>query len=221
LDKLEPVLESAGIVLDLYFKPINEEEQQAEQEQEQPQQLSDENPSRLLIELGEDAPDANEWELISSEAINGVPLEDSKLQLAALPSTPKNKSEQDNALFKIRYVYAGNPRGQRQVCKDRIRAGKVYRKEEIDAASSKVIQKGMGPRGSNTYDIFLYKGGVNCNHFWQRQIYLRKNNKKISVNQAQKMILELDPSDRADVRLPKNDPKVAQAASAANNFWKL
>jgi len=226
LDKLEPVLESAGIVLDLYFKPINEEEQQAEQEQEQPQQLSDENPSRLLIDLGEDAPDANEWELISSEAINGVPLEDSKLQLAALPSTPKNKSEQDNALFKIRYIYAGRKKGDakspmRQFCQDMIRAGKVYRKEDIDAASSKVIQKGMGPGGSNTYDIFLYKGGVNCNHFFQRQIYLRKNNKKISVNQAQKMILELDPSDRADVRLPKNDPKVAQAASAANNFWKL
>ena len=221
LDKLEPVLESAGIVLDLYFKPINEEEQQAEQEQEQPQQLSDQNPSRLLIELGEDAPDANEWELISSEAINGVPLADSKLQLAALPSTPKNKSEQDNALFKIRYVYAGNPRGQRQFCKDMIAANKVYRKEDIDAAENKVIQKKMGPGGTNKYSVWLYKGGVNCNHFWQRQIYLRKNNKKISVNQAQKMILELDPSDRADVRLPKNDPKVAQAASASNNFWKL
>jgi len=141
------------------------------------------------------------------------------LQLAALPSTPKNKSEQDNALFKIRYVYAGNPKGERQFCKDMIRANKVYRKEDIDAASSKVIQKGMGPRGSDTYDIFLYKGGKRCKHFWQRQIYLRRNNKRISVNDAQRRILELDPSDRKDVRLPKNDPKVAQAASAANNFW--
>ena len=64
--------------------------------------------------------------------------------------------------------------------------------------------------GSNTYNIFLYKGGANCKHYFQRVIYLKKGNKKISVNQARKMILELEPEDRKDAKWKKNDPKVSK-----------
>lgn len=220
---LDPVLEASGVVLDLYFKPINEDEQEQESEDPQPTELkkNDEpNPSSILIDLGEDEPDPNEWDLISGEILNGKPLQDAELNLAALPSSPRRGSEQDNELFKVRYVYRGSTPGQRGFCRDMMAAGKVYRKEDIDAASNKVVQAGMGKGGSDTYDIFLYKGGVNCQHFWQRQIYLRRNNKKISVNEAQRRILELEPSDRKDVRLPKNPKEVAQIASASNNYWK-
>jgi hypothetical protein len=79
----------------------------------------------------------------------------------------------------------------------------------------------MGPNGANTYDIFLYKGGVNCQHFWQRQIYLKRNNKKISVNEARRRILEIDPSDRADFRLPVNNKKVAQQPNDMKNGGRL
>lgn len=208
LDFVEPVLQAAGVNLHLYFKPINEEEQKEETVTELSE--TEPNPSQFLIDLGEDEPNEDEWELITEEVINGRPLQDAALQLAALPSTPKTKSEQDNELFKIRYVYAGNPKGQRQFCKDMLAAKKVYRKEDIDAASKKVIQKNMGPRGSDTYDVWLWKGGVNCKHFWERRVYLRKNNKRISVNQARRRILDLDPSDRAEFRLPENDKKVAK-----------
>ena len=73
----------------------------------------------------------------------------------------------------------------------------------------------------NLIYLFLYKGGVNCKHFWQRKVYLRKNNKRISVNEARRMILELDPKERPEARLKVNPKEVAQIASPSNNHWKL
>jgi hypothetical protein len=65
------------------------------------------------------------------------------------------------------------------------------------------------------YDIFLYAGGVNCHHRWERRIYkkIRKTNgeplggnamqnvKPVSVNEAR----------RQGFTPPKNDPDVAIA----------
>jgi hypothetical protein len=90
-----------------------------------------------------------------------------------------------------------------------IKADKVYRKEDIELAGSKVVNKGFGPNGTDTYNIWLYHGGVNCKHFWMRKIYLRKNNKSISVNEARKMILDLEPSERAGAKWEENDKRVA------------
>ena len=91
----------------------------------------------------------------------------------------KDNSEQDTSLFKVRYKYAGNPKPQREFCQKIMKANKVYRKEDIDAAGDKVVNKGFGPRGADTYNIWLFKGGVSCRHVWQRVIYLRKGNNKI------------------------------------------
>jgi len=76
-----------------------------------------------------------------------------------------------------------------------IKAGRVYRKEDIIAAGDRVVNPGFGPNGSNTNSIWFYKGGARCFHFWKRQTYLRKNNKKISVNQAKKLIREAGVRD--------------------------
>jgi hypothetical protein len=173
--------------------------------------------SKFLIDLGEVMSD--DWELISEERINGVPVE---INLASpIDNSPNNASEEDNGLFKVRYVYKGASSPERQFCKDVLNAKLVYRKEDIDKASQSVVQAGMGPNGTNTYNIFLYKGGVNCQHFWQRQIYLRRNNKKISVNEARRRILEIEPSDRADFRLPVNPTKVAQPPNDMKNGGRL
>jgi len=186
---------------------------------DKPTTLSEQEPdgSSFLIGLGEVMGD--EWELISEEAIRGIPVD---INLASpIANSPSNKSDQDNELFKVRFVYKGNPNPQREFCKAMMSAKLVYRKEDIDAASEKVIQAGMGANGSNTYNIFLYKGGVRCKHFWERRVYLRRNNERISVNEARRRILALDPSDRADFRLPEYANKVASIASQSNNFWKL
>jgi hypothetical protein len=48
---------------------------------------------------------------------------------------------------------------------------KIYRKEDILQMGSRAVNPGWGPRGANTYSIWLYKGGGNCHHYWLRQIY--------------------------------------------------
>jgi hypothetical protein len=115
-------------------------------------------------------------------------------------------------LFKIRYQYApkSNSDNSREFCVKMVKADKVYRKEDIEFAGQKVVNKGFGPNGTDRYSIWLYKGGARCHHFWMRKIYLRRNNKSISVNEAKKMILDLEPSDRKENRLPENNFKVAQ-----------
>ena len=66
-----------------------------------------------------------------------------------------------------------------------------------------------GAKGADKYSIWLFHGGQNCHHYWERVIYLRKNNGKLSVNQARKMILELEPELRDKARWVTNDPRVA------------
>jgi len=221
IDSITPFLQEQGINLDLYFEALNKKEEQEEM-MDAPVEtttLSEQEPdgSAFLIGLGEVIGD--EWELISEEAIRGIPVD---INLASpIANSPATKSDQDNELFKVRFVYKGNPNPQREFCKAMMSAKLVYRKEDIDDASEKVIQAGMGANGSNTYNIFLYKGGVRCKHFWERRVYLRRNNERISVNEARRRILALDPSDRADFRLPEYANKVASIASQSNNFWKL
>lgn len=184
-----------------------------------------------LIELGEEV-DNEEWEIVLENDLEGIPENiDAKLNLSAsimlgdlemardFASFWKDKSEQDTSLFKVRYKYAGNPKPQREFCQKVMKANKVYRKEDIDAAGDKVVNPGLGAKGADKYSIWLFKGGKRCAHVWQRVIYLRKGNNKISVNQARKMILELEPELRDKARWVENDPRVAQAAAPENNYW--
>ena len=54
-----------------------------------------------------------------------------------------------------------------------------------------------------------------------RKIYLRKGNNSLSVNEARKMILALDPKDRKDAKWEENPKEVAQPAQASNNYFRL
>ena len=97
----------------------------------------------------------------------------------------------------------------RKFCQLMVDAGdKVWRKEDIDAASAKSsTNPGWGPGGDNRYDIWLYKGGGSCQHFWERRTYLKKGNKRISVNRAKQIIREAGPDAE---RLQTNPREVAQ-----------
>jgi hypothetical protein len=175
-----------------------------------------------LIEMGEIV---NEDEWIEIDAIpvtQDLEINEITLNLAkSFASFPNVTSEQDTELFKIRYSYEGSLGAERDFCRKMVSAGRTYRKEDITIAETKVVNPGLGPEGSDNYSIWLYKGGVNCNHFWMRKIYLRKNNERITVNQARKMILDLDPADRPRARWQENEIEVAQIASPSNNFWSL
>jgi hypothetical protein len=166
----------------------------------------------FLIEMGEELDD--EWELIDARKVDyeTEAVQDAMWTFATVPSgKPQAKSEQDNELVKVRYAYMPKKTGingneSRDFCKRMVNAGeRVWRKEDILLASQRAVNPGWGPNGADTYDLFLYKGGGSCQHFWERRTYLRKNNKRVSVNRARQIIREagLEPLEQNDARVAK------------------
>jgi hypothetical protein len=142
--------------------------------------------AKLLIDMGEDE-DLDGWEVISEDVVNYEKddKQNEMLQLAVSTGSakPASKSEQDSGLFKVRYRYAGkltkNKNGDivtRPFCEAMLKAKKIYRKEDIIAMDSQPVNAGWGEGGSDTYSIWLYKGGGNCHHAWNRVVYFRKRN---------------------------------------------
>jgi len=221
------------IELDIYFvtaKPadfldldvietLDEGEQEKEgldtQEFSHKQQLK---VSDALIKLGENEEDILKgYELIDERKADeySEPVMDALFTFASVIKSTgndgKGKSEQDNELIKVRYRYApdrNTHKPQRDFCSDMIGAGLVYTKENIVAGFG--ANPGFGIDGAATMNIWLYKGGPNCYHWFERVTYLQKNNKKVSVNEARRLISALPPDERDAVRLPVNDRKVAK-----------
>jgi hypothetical protein len=118
--------------------------------------------------------DEKEWELIEAEPVN----------LASVRSyaDPDRPSEMDSGLYKIRYSYSKNlSKDSRRFCRQMVsaaRAGFVYRYEDLTAMSADTndLNPKMGHNGS-TYSVWLYKGSVNCKHYWERRVYFRKREK--------------------------------------------
>ena len=155
---------------------------------------------------------ANEHDKSLNQAINLA------TELSFVPtSTPNKKSEQDTSLIKVRYRYYGNNNPEREFCRKMWAAKKVYRMEDLDKESS--ANSELSPKGSNTYNLWLYKGGVNCQHYWERRTYLRKNNERITVAEARRRIAKLDPSMKKEAEIVTNVPEVAQVAKPSNDWW--
>ena len=181
---------------------------------EEPQEVNLDGCVDYLTDKGEEMSD--EWELIDESPVD-YDLEKARDAMwafarAIVPEASRptgGKSEQDTEIIKVRYTYAPDSVSDdsRDFCKKMVSSGRVYRKEDIEAASQRAVNPGLGANGANTYDLFLWKGGARCHHFWKRRTYLRKNNKKISVNQAKKLIREAGVDAK---RLPENDKRVAQ-----------
>jgi hypothetical protein len=225
LDALMFVLNQNGFNIDLDFIPLR-----PKTTSEQPTQLSkqdshdhtDDILADELLGLGEEL-DENEWELLDSREYRiDDPISETSFKLAYAPSNfPMKDSEQDTSLFKIRYSYSGNINPEREFCRKMVQSKLIYRKEDIVAASKKAVNKGLGAMGADTYDLFLFKGGVNCKHFWMRNIYIKKNNDKITAKKARELLNALDPSLRKEANFEQNDVRVAQIASPSNNYWSL
>ena len=106
-----------------------------------------------------------------------------KLELAStIKGIPARKSEQDGIskktydYFRVRYVYSKdefltNKSGtSRDFCRKMMGAKKMYRKEDIVRTKSNSVNPGFGHEGKN-YNLFLWKGGPQCFHFWSRRIF--------------------------------------------------
>lgn len=228
LDGLMELLSDAGIQIDLDFIPLRTSQAQPTQLSLSSQEINFGTALDELIELGEEA-ESEDWELVDEAHVHDNPtLGEFELNTAAkgiqlaktFSSFPNAASEQDTSLFKIRYQYAGNANPEREFCQKLMKANKVYRAEDIQLAETKVVNPGLGLNGADTYSIWLYKGGVNCNHFWLRKIYMKRNNASISVNEARRIINSLDPSKRPAAKWEQNDPLVAQSADASNNYFR-
>lgn len=160
-----------------------------------------------LIALGTDPPagyiliDSYEVDYENDDAENEELIKIEAHELASTGSAkPMAPSEQDETnyagvTFMTRYRYKGNATSEREFCKKMIAADKLYRKEDIVAMESRPVNPGWGPNGSNYYNIFYYKGGGNCYHFWQKEVYinakgvnpLAKDAEQIAVRKAEKM----------------------------------
>ncbi len=106
---------------------------------------------------------------------------------------------------KIRYRYVVNPSApsnksgnSRGFCKAMMaRKDNVYRKEDINNASTLGVNRKFGPgQGGNPYNLFLYRGGNNCRHIWETVIFYESNGKwSESPNKLQRVTDLIKPRE--------------------------
>jgi hypothetical protein len=129
--------------------------------------------------------DLEEWELLSEEEVTDPDKEEfiaSQHQSLSDYANPDDKSKWgDVGMYKLRYAYSQNlSANSRQFCIDMValsKSGVVFKYEDIQVMGDDGVNGQFAPEGSSTYNIFKYKGGAFCHHFWKRQIYFRKREK--------------------------------------------
>lgn len=240
LDAFDKILAVNNISLNLYFRTLqpleftdlsNVADQETREEEtgvkaDDGVQMSKEMPDvddRVFDLLDGEDEDLENWELVDERPVD-YDQEEALDKMIGLASTgtarPKAKSEQDGNVddvrFKVRYQYAplttsGN---SREFCRKMVAAKKIYRKEDVLALEEKVVNAGWGPRGADTYNVWFYKGGGNCHHFWMRKTYRAKGvnpdvgnpNAEVSVNQAKKDGFKPEVNDKKVATRPVDMP---------------
>jgi hypothetical protein len=229
IEAIDRVLAVNGISLKLYFETLKPLEfTDPSGKVEEPTELSslDNEVARDLIALGEDVPD--NWLLIdespvdydNDDAENELLKGEKKSLLSRLvelvstgDNRPNLRSGQDEVIegikFLTRYVYAGETTDKsRPFCKKMIEAKKIYRKEDILQMNNRPVNEGWGPRGADTYNIWFYKGGGNCHHRWNKQVYAAFEGKAIDVNDPNLKRIAVRKAEKFGY-VVKNDPKVS------------
>jgi len=205
-DAFDEILAYNEVSLNIYFKTLKpleftdlegvEDEEQKEEETglELKKDFSDEEGNHILDNLdGEEMSDV--WELIdereygneNTDLDSWIEQTESKnkstLQKFAdvIKSFPSRSSYLDKSIYKVRYRYAQkySSKNSRDFCTkmmQRTNNGVVYRLEDIDKASRAGINSEFGHQGQ-AYDLFKYKGGVYCGHYWSEQLYRLKKKK--------------------------------------------
>lgn len=221
LDAFDSILAYNGIALKLFFKTLQPLEFTDLENTQTEEQVAEETGTELsshtnaLIDLGEDV--NPEWILIDekevdyenddkeNELLSSEPKQSLLSKIVNLVSTgdarPNITSKQDKVIdgvkFVVRYKFVGAViTGEtRPFCTQMILANKIYRKEDILNMSTQVVNAGWGAKGADTYSIWLYKGGGNCHHRWNKQVYavfegtglnITENTKKLAQAKAEK-----------------------------------
>lgn len=182
---------------------IDEETKEKETGVKMASHLEDQLANDILLNLDNDHI-SDEWEMVAVRELN-QDIEDDNLWAStlieenksiakkfadAVTSKPSGFSYLDKSYYKIRYQYAekyssDNTRSFCKIMMQRRNKGNVYRLEDIDKASRDGVNKEFGhkPAGADKpqpYDLFKFKGGVNCGHYWEQVLYRLKNKTKKS-----------------------------------------
>ena len=190
ISAFKEILEFNNIHQDLYFvtlqpiefteldnisTKIKREEETGEKLSSQVEDFSDEEGDDLIDQLeglGEVLSD--DWDLVHSEV-----YEDGKesVKMAEIKYSDK-KSKEDSEVYKVRYAYMPVRRSpnSRNFCKkmENLTANKVvFRKEDINMMSFRGVNNELGHKGRN-YSLLKFKGGKNCHHYWELQVYKQK-----------------------------------------------
>ena len=137
----------------------------------------DVNPNWILIDEKEVDYDNDDDE---NQLLSQEPKQSLLSKIINLVSTgdarPNIRDDQDKVIdgikFLVRYKYVGLTQDDtREFCSKMISANKIYRKEDILNMGNQAVNEGWGPEGASTYSIWLYKGGGNCHHRWNKQVY--------------------------------------------------
>ena len=122
-------------------------------------------------------------------------------------------SKDFNNYYKVRYVYTkdgflNNKSGtSRDFCRKMMAAKKVFRKKDILDTNSNSVNPGFGHDGAN-YNLFLFKGGPQCFHFWLRRIYKTSlTNAKSKISSSQ--IISYTKAKSEGFTAKRNDKLVA------------
>ena len=203
IEAIDEVLAVNDISLKLYFKTIQPLEftdtdgmTSETKEEETGVKMSKENSDfddETMLDALEGETINDDWELVDSREFDDdnedcntwanrlIKQKENLLTKLAdfVKSKPNEKSALDKSYYKIRYSYRQKYRSDksRLFCKNmmgRTDKGVVYRKEDVDQASFSGVNKSFGHKGQN-YSLFKYKGGVNCGHFWQEELYRLKS----------------------------------------------
>ena len=231
IDAVDDILAINEIALNIYFKTLQPLELSADIEEDVKEELSKDDLRPFLddklahemldalADLGEDEPEG--YELIDAEDVGEEPEEfDVENYLNGLVNlSATQESKQDNELYKVRYIYAKGTKktskgSSRSFCKTMLSQGKLYRKEDIGMMSARGVNKSLGHKG-RSYSLFLYKGGVNCYHRWERRIYkkkLKKNGEPYGGDALRgTKFVNVNQAVREGFKMPKNPNKVAIA----------
>ena len=198
-----------------------------------------------LIDLGEDEEELlKDFDLVDEAEVDYefddemdelIQQTNDEVKLARVgKATPYRESDQDGKTpaskllgytFLVRYYYSPNrvKRTSREFCKKMVRAKKVYRKEDIKAMDQIAVNAGFGKGGSDTYSIWLYKGGARCEHYWSRRTYLRKDGnkslgKKLYDSEAKRRGFTTPKNAKKVAMKPKNMPYKGYTAAYAKRI---
>jgi hypothetical protein len=247
IEAFDKILGYNGITLKLFFKTLQPLEFVDLENAQTEEQVAEETGTELskeiqiaqaLIDLGEDIPQNSilideypvDYDLDDqeNETLSKEPKQSLLSKIVNLVSTgdnrPNIRSAQDEVIdgvkFLTRYVYAGAENAEREFCRKMMAANKIYRKEDILKMGSESVNPGWGPNGANTYSVWFYKGGGNCHHRWNKQVYATFSGKAIDVNSKELKQIAVRKAEKLGY-VVKNDSKVSARPVDMPNYGFL